>query len=481
MFTSLHARLWLTYAIIILLILSILGMGIFVYIVRNPVIDRQAMQKLDLSLSLIQRQLKNRNLNIQPNEEYFTRISDSLSIRLLLIDSERNVYLDTEPENAAIMWQDNDQVPSPQGRINDGEGKTWLYVSWKIPKGDYLMLTLPRQGGIQLLRSAQLRQTLRDDFLPTFLRTGLIAFTLAIIFAVWMGRWIANPLKQIEAASRAVSSGEYREIPPQGPDEVKALVGAYNEMVNRVQSTQQSQRDFVANVSHELKTPLTSIQGFSQAILDGTVDSGDSLQKAANIIKTEADRMYRLVVDLLDLARFDAGTITLERTALEIKPILTHAVNQLIPQAAQGQVHLTLNVEPMPTCVGDEDRLAQVFTNLIDNAIKHTQPDGIVQVNAWSERGHALIQIQDSGDGIEEEHLRRIFERFYKVDKSRKKDGEPGTGLGLAIAQQIVQAHGGKITVTSTLGVGSVFEVFIPVVKPDDATVSIGRKEPDLS
>lgn len=481
MFTSLHARLWLTYAIIILLILSILGMGIFVYIVRNPVIDRQAMQKLDLSLSLIQRQLKNRNLNIQPNEEYFTRISDSLSIRLLLIDSERNVYLDTEPENAAIMWQDNDQVPSPQGRINDGEGKTWLYVSWKIPKGDYLMLTLPRQGGIQLLRSAQLRQTLRDDFLPTFLRTGLIAFTLAIIFAVWMGRWIANPLKQIEAASRAVSSGEYREIPPQGPDEVKALVGAYNEMVNRVQSTQQSQRDFVANVSHELKTPLTSIQGFSQAILDGTVDSGDSLQKAANIIKTEADRMYRLVVDLLDLARFDAGTITLERKALEIKPILTHAVNQLIPQAAQGQVHLTLNVEPMPTCVGDEDRLAQVFTNLIDNAIKHTQPDGIVQVNAWSERGHALIQIQDSGDGIEEEHLRRIFERFYKVDKSRKKDGEPGTGLGLAIAQQIVQAHGGKITVTSTLGVGSVFEVFIPVVKSDDATVSIGRKEPDLS
>lgn len=481
MFTSLNARLWLTYAIIILLILSILGLGIFVYIVRNPIIDRKAMQKLDVSLSLIQRQLKNRNLNIQQDEEFFTRISDSLSIRLLLIDSERNVYLDTEPENAAIMWQDNDQVPSPQGRINDREGKTWLYVSWKIPKGDYLMLTLPRQGGIQLLRSAQLRQTLRDDFLPTFFRTGMIAFALAIIFAIWMGRWIATPLKQIEAASRAVSSGEFQEIPPQGPDEVKALVGAYNEMVIRVQSTQQSQRDFVANVSHELKTPLTSIQGFSQAILDGTVDSGDSLQKAANIIKTEADRMYRLVVDLLDLARFDAGTITLERKALEIKPILTHAVNQLIPQAAQGQVHLTLNVEPMPTCVGDEDRLAQVFTNLIDNAIKHTQPDGIVQVNAWSERGNALIQIQDSGDGIEEEHLRRIFERFYKVDKSRKKDGEPGTGLGLAIAQQIVQAHGGKITVTSTPGIGSVFELFIPVVKPDDATVSIGRKEPDLS
>jgi len=481
MFTSLRARLWLTYAILILLILSILGIGIFVYVIQNPVIDRQAIQRLDLAIAIIQRQLDERNISLRQNQDYINRTSDSLSIRILLFSPDKKLIFDSDLEGSAIVWQDNEQKPNGRGRINDQEGKTWLYASWLTPKKDILVLAVPRQGGIQLLRSSQLRHILKEDFLPTFFRAGLIAFALAILFATWMGSWIASPLEKIEAASRAVASGEYRKIPLQGPDEVKALTGAYNEMVNRVQSTQKSQRDFVANVSHELKTPLTSIQGFSQAILDGTVDSKDSLLKASGIIKTEADRMYRLVVDLLDLAKFDAGTITLERKVLDLKEILTRVVNQLFPQAGQAHVQLTLEVEPLPTCVGDEDRLAQVFTNLVDNAIKHTPPEGDVLVKAWSEEGTARIQIQDTGEGIPEEHLDRIFERFYKIDHSRKKDLEPGTGLGLAIAQQIVYAHYGKITVKSKIGEGSVFLVIIPVVKPDDATVSVKRKELGLS
>ncbi len=274
-----------------------------------------------------------------------------------------------------------------------------------------------------------------------------------------------------------MSNGEYQQIPLQGPDEVQALAGAYNEMIDQVQASQQSQRDFVANVSHELKTPLTSIQGFSQAMVDGTVQSGPSLTKAASIVKTEADRMYRLVVDLLDLARFDAGTIILDRMALDLRKLLTHVVNQLIPQAAEARVKLSLDVDILPTCVGDEDRLAQVFTNLVDNAIKHTPENGFVKLNAWSDGELAHIEIIDSGKGIPDEHLGRIFERFYKVDGSRKEESKPGTGLGLAIAQQIIQAHGGVISVRSSLGEGSVFEVVIPVVKADDQTVLMDKME----
>ncbi|MCJ7717813.1 MAG: HAMP domain-containing histidine kinase [Anaerolineales bacterium] len=481
MFTSLRARLWLTYAIIILLILSILGLGIFIYVIRNPVIDRRAIQKLDVSLTIIQRQLNDRNLSLRQSQEYLNRISESLSIRLLLFSPERKLLLDSETQGSTIQWPTSDLSLPKQGRINDLDGDTWLYTSWSTTKGDILVLAVPRLGGIQLLRSEQLRQILRDDFLPTFFRAGLVAFILAIIFAAWMGSWITAPLKNIEAASKAVAGGEFRLIPVEGPDEVKALAGSYNEMVKRVQSTQQSQRDFVANVSHELKTPLTSIQGFSQAIQDGTVNSEKSLQKAAGIINTEADRMYRLVVDLLDLARFDAGTISLDRTAIDLKELLTHVAEQLIPQASRAYVHLKLDVESIPLCIGDNDRLAQVFTNLVDNAIKHTPQEGIVRVNAWSEGGHARIQVMDSGDGIQEEHQSRIFERFYKIDKSRKKGEEPGTGLGLAIAQQIVQAHDGWLTVESTVGVGSIFEVTIPVVKDDDLTVAVERKEPDPS
>ncbi|TFG48342.1 MAG: HAMP domain-containing histidine kinase, partial [Anaerolineales bacterium] len=334
-----------------------------------------------------------------------------------------------------------------------------------------LVLTLPRQGGLQLLRSSQLRTSLQQDFLPSFLRAGLLAFVLAVIFAAWMGSWIAGPLEEIEKASRSISLGNYHHIPLKGPDEVQSLARAYNEMVDQVQAFQQSQRDFVANVSHELKTPLTSIQGFSQAILDGTVESEAALGKAAGIIKTEADRMYRLVVDLLDLARFDAGTVVLDRKALDLSKLLAHVVNQLIPQASEAKVRLDLDVDRLPTCVGDEDRLAQVFTNLVDNAIKHTPESGFVHLSARSERGLATIKIIDTGEGIPEEHLARIFERFYKIEGTRKKDAKPGTVLGLAIAQQIIHAHGGTISVRSVQAEGSIFEVTIPVVRADDLTV----------
>lgn len=471
MYTSLRARLWLTYAILILLILSILGIGIFVYIIRHPLIDRQALGRLDAALTVIQRQINERSILPRDYQQYLNRISDSLAIRLILFSPEKDTILDSEPESPAIIWTNDDLSLQMKGQIDDMDGKTWLYSSWVMPKGDLLVLVLPRQGGLQLLRSPQLRETLREDFLPSFLRAGLVAFVLAVIFAAWMGNWIVKPLETIEEASRNLSNGEYQQIPLQGPDEVQALAGAYNEMIDQVQASQKSQRDFVANVSHELKTPLTSIQGFSQAMLDGTVDSGPALTKAAGIIKTEADRMYRLVVDLLDLARFDAGTIVLDRKALDISKLLTHVVNQLIPQAAEARVKLSLDVDPLPTCVGDEDRLAQVFTNLVDNAIKHTPVNGFVKLNARSEAGLVRVEIIDSGKGIPEEHLGRIFERFYKVDGSRKKEGKLGTGLGLAIAQQIVQSHEGAISVRSTLGEGSVFGVIIPVVKADDQTV----------
>ena len=469
MFTSLRARLWLTYAVLITLILSILGVGIFVYIIRNPLIDRQALTRLDATKTLIQRQVSSRLSLLRDPEGLFERVGDSFDIRLILFDSSRELVLDSQPEESTILWPGTEI--HQQGQITDQEGKTWLYNSWKMENGNVLLLTLPRQGGLQLLRSPLLRQTLREDFLPSFFRAGLVAFVLAVIFAAWMGSWIASPLQEIEKATRTLSEGEYQQIPIKGPDEVRALASSYNAMVDKVKSSQESQRDFVANVSHELKTPLTSIQGFSGAILDGTVSEESALRKAAGIIKTEADRMYRLVVDLLDLARFDAGTVDLDRQALDLGRLLNQVGGQLIPQAIEAQVELTLDIDPLPTCVGDEDRLSQVFTNLVDNAIKHTPPEGFVRLSARSEGGLARVEVIDSGEGIPTEHLSRIFERFYKVDGARKKESIPGTGLGLAIAQQIVQAHGGTIQVRSQVGEGTAFEVNLPVVRSDDLTV----------
>lgn len=471
MFTSLRARLWLTYAVIIILILSILGVGIFVYIIRNPLIDRQALTRLDATKAVIQRQFNERPILLRDPKGLFERIGESSDIRLILFDSSRKMVLDSQPQAPQILWPDAAHELPQRGQIQDQDGKIWLYSSWELESGDMVLFTLPRQGGLQLLRSPLLRETLREDFLPSFWRAGLLAFVLAVIFAAWMGSWISSPLQEMEKAARTLSEGEFYQIPIKGPDEVRALASSYNEMVDKVKSFQDSQRDFVANVSHELKTPLTSIQGFSEAILDGTVIDGPALNKAAGIIKTEADRMYRLVVDLLDLARFDAGTVTLDRQPLDLERLLNQVGSQLIPQAVEAQVDFRLDIDPLPTCVGDEDRLSQVFTNLVDNAIKHTPAGGFVHLSARSEEGLARVEVIDSGEGIPPEHLPRIFERFYKVDGARKKETIPGTGLGLAIAEQIVQAHSGTIQVRSQPGEGTAFEVNIPVVKSDDLTV----------
>ena len=422
-------------------------------------------------MTIIQRQINTRSIPPREYETYLKRISESLSLRLILYERGGELQLDSDSASPSIPWPVDPDTPSRSGRIEDMDGDSWLYTSWILPSGEVLVLTTPRQGGLQLLSSQQLRETLREDFLPTFFRAGLVAFIIAVIFAAWMGSWIVKPLEAIEEASRSVSAGDFIQIPLKGPDEVRALAGAFNEMTDKVKASQQSQRDFVANVSHELKTPLTSIQGFSQAMLDGTVDTGPALNKAASIIKTEADRMYRLVVDLLDLARFDAGTIELDRKALDLNRILNHVGNQLIPQAAESMVDLKLDLDPLPTCVGDEDRLIQVFTNLVDNAIKHTPQGGFVRIHASMDDGLARISVIDSGEGISPDHLNRIFERFYKVDGSRKEQGKPSTGLGLAIAQQIIQAHNGTITVRSEVGEGSAFDINIPVVMPDDLTV----------
>lgn len=474
MFTSLRTRLWLTYALIISVVLGILAFGLFVYVVRNPLVDRQAVQKLDVAAQLIRRRLGEDTKVVEHRKE-LENISEYFSIRILILQADGSPILDTEQDKSVLNWPRGISRAPSRGVTRDQEGEIWLYSLSPTPQKGVLVVATPRKGGLALLKSPQLRETLRDEFLPPFFRAGGIAFILSLLLAFWMARWVATPLKEMVDATRNVATGEYQAIPLKGPKEVRVLAQAFNEMSARVKASQQSQKDFVANVSHELKTPLTSIQGFSQAILDGTVNSLESLEQAARIIHAESSRMYRLVVDLLDLARLDAGTAKINREPLDMEALLRGVVDKFAPQAEKANVSLNLVAEPLPTCVGDADRLAQVFTNLVDNALKHTTPAGEVCVHAEGHKESIAISVTDSGEGIPPESLTRVFERFYQVDKSRKKGEKPSTGLGLTIAQQIIQAHQGKITVDSTLGEGSVFIVQLPVILPDDTTV-IKRK-----
>jgi signal transduction histidine kinase len=268
-----------------------------------------------------------------------------------------------------------------------------------------------------------------------------------------------------------------QSVPPEGPREVQELARAFNEMNDRVNATQASQREFVANVSHELKTPITSIQGFAQAILDGTAESDASRQQAARIIYDEAGRMHRMVLDLLELARLDAGTLELQQAPVDLPALLRNIAERFTPQAQGAGVSLQVESPDMSPLIGDGDRLAQVFANLVDNAIKNTPAGGQINLSACQIDDQVQVEVSDTGMGIPPEALPHIFERFYQADPARPGGKAHGSGLGLAIVQEIITAHGGTIGVRSTqrpdqpsYQVGSVFTVRLPLHPPKRKT-----------
>ncbi|MGE8204373.1 ATP-binding protein [Heyndrickxia sp. NPDC080065] len=220
--------------------------------------------------------------------------------------------------------------------------------------------------------------------------------------------------------------------------------------------------DFIANVSHELRTPIAMLQGYSEAIIDDIATTEDEKKDFAKIIYDETLRIGRLVNELLDLARMEAGHITLVIDDVPIHPFIERVTNKFYGLAKESNVHLNCEINSSSdTIFIDADRIEQVLTNLIDNAIRHTSNNGYVKVKLEENENGYHIHVEDNGSGIPEEDLPFVFERFYKADKARTR-GKSGTGLGLAIAKNIVEAHNGKISVKSKVGQGTTFSFFLP-------------------
>ncbi|MEK4424726.1 ATP-binding protein [Solibacillus sp. FSL K6-1523] len=222
--------------------------------------------------------------------------------------------------------------------------------------------------------------------------------------------------------------------------------------------------DFIANVSHELRTPIAMLQGYSEAIIDGVVTSEEEQQEMIRVIYDESQRMGRLVTDLLDLARMESGHMTLYKEMVPLVSVIERMTHKFGQVAKEHQVRLQFESEftPDSTIRIDEDRIEQVLTNLIDNAIRHTSENGSVTVSILREKTFAKIQVSDTGQGIPQEDLPYVFERFYKADKARTRS-KGGTGLGLAITRNIIEAHKGSITVESGEQQGTTFTFYLPL------------------
>ena len=221
-------------------------------------------------------------------------------------------------------------------------------------------------------------------------------------------------------------------------------------------------RDFVANVSHELKTPLAAIRGYAETLRDGALDEPPTAKRFTDRILSQCRRLQELLDDLLILSRLEGVDASLEREPVSLDAVARHAVELLGPVAREKRVGIELKEEPLPPIQGDAGGLERLLLNLLDNAIKYNRPDGKITVRVGRCGGDAVLEVIDSGIGIPPESIPRIFERFYRVDKGRARE-EGGTGLGLAIVKHIAQAHGGQVDVESRIGRGSTFRVRLPL------------------
>ncbi|MCY8364586.1 sensory box histidine kinase PhoR, partial [Bacillus spizizenii] len=248
-------------------------------------------------------------------------------------------------------------------------------------------------------------------------------------------------------------------VPIMGPDdEWKGIVLVFHDMTE-TKKLEQMRKDFVANVSHELKTPITSIKGFTETLLDGAMEDKEALSEFLSIILKESERLQSLVQDLLDLSKIEQQNFTLSIETFEPAKMLGEIETLLKHKADEKGISLQLNLPKDPLYVsGDPYRLKQVFLNLVNNALTYTPEGGSVAINVTPREKDIQIEVADSGIGIQKEEIPRIFERFYRVDKDRSRNSG-GTGLGLAIVKHLIEAHEGKIDVKSEPGRGTVFTV----------------------
>ncbi|KMZ41257.1 HAMP domain-containing protein [Brevibacillus sp. HB1.3] len=253
-------------------------------------------------------------------------------------------------------------------------------------------------------------------------------------------------------------------VPLNDKDQIRGAVAVLRD-ITQERKLDKMRNDFVANVSHELRTPLSMLQGYSEAIVDDIVATPEEHKELAKIIYDESARMTKLVNELLSLARMEAGHVELFQETMELRPYLERIQRKFTNLAREREIHLFLEISTTHTHVLiDPDRMEQVLTNLIDNALRHTPSGGSVTIRARGDKT-LLVEISDTGSGIPQEDLPFVFERFYKADKARTRGRLGGTGLGLAIAKNLVEAHGGTISVQSKLGEGTTFTIALMLHK----------------
>ncbi len=351
-----------------------------------------------------------------------------------------------------------------QGNSTYTDSLSGAYISEPIKLGNKVI------GAILLVR---LDDPQRGGFSPSaflanvnqvILIAGIGIALIVIAFSLFLTRRLTLPLISLTNAAEEMKAGNYtqRVEQPQSMDELGRLAVTFNAMADKIQldvnellEQEKVRRDLIANIAHDLITPLTAIQGYSEAIADNVISDPIERQETAQLIGREVQRLRRLVSDMQNMTSLEGGRVKLEIAPLDMYTLVSETLAVIAPECEQACIGLHNELVPtLPQVLADSDRITQVLLNLLDNARRHTPEGGHISVGARPEGKELLVWVKDTGVGIDSEDLPRIFERFYRADRSRNA-ASGGSGLGLAIIKVIITTHGGRIWVQSTPGHGT--------------------------
>ncbi|HEV2583279.1 MAG TPA: ATP-binding protein [Ktedonobacteraceae bacterium] len=394
------------------------------------------------------------------------QVATENEVRIILVNSNNRIVLDSNditlnPVKTASKLSNAPSTPVTSGTqltpaLLETSSLPVILISTNTTLPHLVPTSLP---------SGTTSTTLAQNFLNAIAHSLwiviVLAWLLALLLTLALSNRILKPVRELTRVANHMEQGDLSQrVRIRTQDEMGKLAHAFNTMADSLAHSEQLRRNLVSDVAHELRTPLTNIRGYLEALRDHVIDpTGDMIAS----LYDESLLLSRLVVDLQELSLAEAGQLRLARRQLSPDEVLIQAVSALQLQAEAKQLALHVDLPAcLPRVEADAERVGQVLRNLLSNAIIHTPPGGTITVSACIHEDEVLVSVQDTGAGIEAQHLPYIFERFYRADSSRSRT-TGGTGLGLAIVKQVVEAHGGHVAAESTPGRGSSFTFSLPV------------------
>jgi two-component system sensor histidine kinase BaeS len=426
--TSLRGRL---FQAIVLVVVLCVGLTVAVGLVlTRRAVDRGALRDLSHQADLI-----------AGSQGIESRVSpDPESLRPYLDRQDETFITTSEP------LPSDDRAALRRGRSVDGTvsigGTEYFFAARRISGSKQpLVLLRPKSATSERWR----------PYVLSLVLAAAVGGLLAALVAFLLARRIARPVRRVAEASGSLARGEHPEpVPVEGATELATLATAFNDLAHQLAKAREAERSFLLSVSHELKTPLTAIRGYAEAVQDGAFDP----QEAAATVAQEAARLERLVRDLLDLARMNRTDFSIHPTEIDLSEVADDAVRRYQQQAELFGVELTAIAEGEAPAVADPDRVLQVISNLVENALRLTPRGGSVRVHTQP----GLVRVEDTGPGLEDADRARAFERFYLHERFGR-ERPVGTGLGLAIVKELTEAMGGRVSVESEPGRPTTFSI----------------------